>query len=42
MTLVDPKCISLTTIQVGKRIKDKKKRVGKRIKDKKKREFLDP
>jgi hypothetical protein len=29
MTFVDPKCISLTTIQVGKRIKDKK------------REFLD-
>jgi hypothetical protein len=27
MTLVDPKFISLTTIQVGKRIKDKKERV---------------
>jgi hypothetical protein len=27
MTLVAPKCISLTTIQVGKRIKDKKERV---------------
>jgi hypothetical protein len=27
MTLVDPKFISLTTIQVGKRIKDNKERV---------------
>jgi predicted metalloprotease with PDZ domain len=27
MTLADPKFISLTTIQVGKRIKDKKERV---------------
>jgi hypothetical protein len=27
MTLSDPKCISLTTIQVGKRIKDIKERV---------------
>jgi hypothetical protein len=27
MTLVDPKFISLTTIQVGKKIKDKKERV---------------
>jgi hypothetical protein len=27
MTLVDPKFISLTTIQVGKRIKDKKERI---------------
>jgi hypothetical protein len=27
MTLVDPKFISLTTIQVGKRIEDKKERV---------------
>jgi hypothetical protein len=26
MTLVDPKFISLTTIQVGKRFKDKKER----------------
>jgi hypothetical protein len=31
MTLADPKFISLTTIQFGKKIKDKKKR-----------EFLDP
>jgi len=27
MTLVDPKFIALTTIQAGKRIKDKKERV---------------
>jgi hypothetical protein len=27
MTLVDPKFISLTTIHIGKRIKDKKERV---------------
>jgi hypothetical protein len=27
MTLVDPKFISMTTIQVGQRIKDKKERV---------------
>jgi hypothetical protein len=27
MTLADPKFISLTTIQVGKKIKDKKERV---------------
>jgi hypothetical protein len=27
MTLADPKLISLTTIQVGKKIKDKKERV---------------
>jgi hypothetical protein len=28
MTLADPKFISLTTIQVGKKIKDKKERVS--------------
>jgi hypothetical protein len=33
MTLVDPKFISLTTIQVGKRIKDQKKREFLNLRD---------